>query len=79
MNPYFLKLSCAVQTYVWGKEGEKSEVAKLKKGGDPTFAVDQEQTYAEVGVSDDVLAHYLYSTAIDMDGGVWYSISMNTV
>ncbi len=50
MNPFFLKLSCAVQTYAWGKRGGESEVARLKKGGDPGFVVDEEQNYAEVGV-----------------------------
>ena len=53
-RPGFLKLSCAVQTYVWGKVGEESEVARLKKGNDPSFTVDQEQHYAEVGVSRDL-------------------------
>ena len=47
-RPPFLKLSCAVQTYAWGKVGAESEVAKLKSG-DPSFTVNKEQTYAEVG------------------------------
>ena len=47
-RPPFLKLSCAVQTYAWGKVGPESEVAKLKSG-DPSFTVNKEQTYAEVG------------------------------
>ena len=47
-SPAFLKLSCAVQNYAWGKVGEESEVARLK-GGDPTFTVDPKLPYAEVG------------------------------
>ena len=45
----FLKLSCAVQTYAWGKVGLDSEVARLKKSGEgDAFVVDEKQTYAEV-------------------------------
>ena len=43
----FLKLSCAVQTYAWGKYGNNSEVAKLKSG-DPSFVLNHDQPYAEV-------------------------------
>ena len=37
--PAFLKLSCAVQNYAWGKVGMESEVARLRSG-DPAFTVD---------------------------------------
>lgn len=48
-KPDYLKLSCVVQTYAWGKVGLESEVARLKKGGEGDhFTVDNEQTYAEV-------------------------------
>ena len=43
----FLRLSCAVQTYSWGKIGQDSEVAKLKLG-DPTFTLKDDVPYAEV-------------------------------
>lgn len=46
-RPSFLKLSCAVQTYAWGKVGENGEVAKLKMA-DPGFSLDKEKPYAEV-------------------------------
>lgn len=46
----FLKLSCAVQTYSWGKSGQNSEVAKLKLG-DPTFTLHEDVSYAEVNYS----------------------------
>ena len=43
----FLKLSCAVQTYSWGKVGRNSEVAKLKLS-DSTFILREGVSYAEV-------------------------------
>ena len=43
----FLKLSCAVQNYHWGKIGLDSEVARLKSG-EPDFIINNEQPYAEV-------------------------------
>ena len=43
----FLKLSCAVQTYAWGKVGRDSEVARLKSG-DPAFQLQEKQPYSEV-------------------------------
>ena len=43
----FLRLSCAVQNYAWGKVGSESEVARLKSG-EPGFIVNQDQPYAEV-------------------------------
>lgn len=46
-RPPFLKLSCAVQTYAWGKVGLAGEVAKLKNT-DPGFSVEEEQPYAEL-------------------------------
>ncbi len=52
MEPVYLRLSCAVQNYVWGKVGCGSEVALLKKGGDHVgssqFTVDEKEHYAEV-------------------------------
>ena len=51
-QPCFLRLSCAVQNYVWGKVGCESEVALLKRGGDHVgpsqFMVDDQEHYAEV-------------------------------
>ena len=51
-QPVYLRLSCAVQHYVWGKVGSESEVALLKKGGDHVdnsqFAVSEDKHYAEV-------------------------------
>lgn len=43
----FLKLSCAVQNYHWGKIGLDSEVARLKSG-EPDFIINNEQPYAEL-------------------------------
>lgn len=49
-KPDYLKLSCQVQTYAWGKVGLQSEVARLKKSEEGEgFLVDEKQTYAEVG------------------------------
>ncbi len=52
MEPVYLRLSCAVQNYVWGKAGCGSEVALLKRGGDHVgsnqFTVDEKEHYAEV-------------------------------
>ena len=48
-KPDYLRLSCAVQTYAWGKVGLDSEVARLKSSSEPDqFVVDENQTYAEV-------------------------------
>ena len=49
-RPPFLRLSCAVQTYAWGKVGLAGEVARLKSS-DPGFSVKEGQPYAEVGES----------------------------
>ena len=43
----FLKLSCAVQQYAWGKIGLESEVAKVLVE-DPSCDVREDQPYAEV-------------------------------
>ena len=49
-KPDYLRLSCAAQTYAWGKVGLESEVARLKKSAEgEAFHVDENQTYAEVG------------------------------
>ena len=53
-RPAFLKLSCAVQTYAWGKVGLAGEVAKLKST-DPGFSVKEEQPYAEVSEGGRIL------------------------
>jgi len=51
-KPAYLRLSCAVQTYAWGKVGLDSEVARLKKASEgDKFVVDDNQTYAEVMAS----------------------------
>lgn len=51
-QPVYLRLSCAVQHYVWGKVGSESEVAQLKRGGDHVdssqFTVNEDKHYAEV-------------------------------
>ena len=51
-QPFYLRLSCAVQNYVWGKVGLESEVARLKSGGDHAvpggYQVDKKDHYAEV-------------------------------
>ena len=48
-DPVHLYLSCAVQTYAWGKIGDDSEVARLKSSAEPTqFQVDKESPYSEV-------------------------------
>ncbi len=49
-KPDYLRLSCAVQRYAWGKVGLDSEVARLKVASEPDqFVVEENQTYAEVG------------------------------
>lgn len=55
-SPAFLKLSCAVQNYAWGKVGMESEVARLRSG-DPGFTLDPQLPYAEVG-------EIIYNTAL---------------
>lgn len=47
-DPPFLKLSCSVQKYAWGKFGSSSEVAKLVSFDNPRFLVDEQVPYAEV-------------------------------
>ena len=46
-RPMFLKLSCSVQQYAWGKIGLESEVAKVIVE-DPSSEVREDQPYAEV-------------------------------
>ena len=49
-KPDYLRLSCVVQTYAWGKVGLHSEVARLKSSAEPeSFIVDENEPYAEVG------------------------------
>lgn len=43
-----MELKCTVQTYAWGKCGEKSIIAKLKQSTDADFVIDKEKTYAEL-------------------------------
>lgn len=43
-----MELSCAHQTYAWGKVGLASAVASLLKDGDPTFQPDPEKPYSEL-------------------------------
>lgn len=54
----FLKLSCAVQTYAWGKYGNNSEVAKLMSS-DPSFELNHDQPYAEVSDQYNELIMYI--------------------
>ena len=54
-DPVHLYLSCAVQTYAWGKIGDGSEVARLKSSAEPTqFQVDKKSPYAEVHCTSSV-------------------------
>lgn len=43
-------LSCAVQSYSWGKMGLESEVAKLLASSDPLVQIQPDRPYAEVSV-----------------------------
>jgi len=43
-----MELSCPVQTYAWGKKGEKSAVATLKAASDSSFKVEHSTPYAEL-------------------------------
>lgn len=43
-----MNLDCQVQQYAWGKTGEQSEVARLKKSADSSFAIDNSKNYAEI-------------------------------
>ena len=57
-KPDYLHLSCAVQTYAWGKVGESSEVARLKSSAEPTeFRVDGNSPYAEVSSHETSRVH----------------------
>lgn len=59
-KPDYLKLSCVVQTYAWGKVGLESEVARLKKSEEGAdFVVDEKQTYAEVERARSLFNTYL--------------------
>lgn len=50
-KPDYLRLSCVVQTYAWGKVGSESAVVSLKKASEgDDFVVDEKQTYAEVDI-----------------------------
>ena len=51
-----LQLSCAVQSYAWGKRGASSEVARLKASVDAGFAVREDEPYAEVRTCTPALA-----------------------
>lgn len=46
-RPCYLRLSCALQNYAWGKVGQESEVAQLMLG-DANFSLDNDLPYAEV-------------------------------
>ncbi|NWU66429.1 MPI isomerase, partial [Pterocles burchelli] len=46
--PAVFPLSCAVQSYSWGKLGLESEVARLLASGDPQFCVQPNRPYAEL-------------------------------
>ena len=45
-----MALKCCVQTYAWGRRGSQSTVARLAQNN-PEFRLDEETTYAEVGMS----------------------------
>lgn len=42
------ELNCTVQKYAWGKLGENSAVARIKKASDLTFVVSESEPYAEI-------------------------------
>ncbi|XP_071951013.1 mannose-6-phosphate isomerase-like [Antedon mediterranea] len=42
------ELRCAMQEYQWGRLGSDSEVAQLNQCNDPSFKLEQNQTYAEL-------------------------------
>lgn len=48
--PTVFPLSCAVQSYSWGKMGLESEVAKLLASSDPLVQIQPDRPYAEVSV-----------------------------
>ena len=43
-----LELECAVQKYAWGKHGDSSAVARIKRASDPSFVVMDSEPYAEI-------------------------------
>ena len=45
-----MALKCCVQTYAWGRRGSQSTVARLAQNN-PEFRLDEEITYAEVDMS----------------------------
>ncbi|XP_071838288.1 mannose-6-phosphate isomerase-like [Apostichopus japonicus] len=46
--PKVFTLQCAVKNNAWGSIGTKSEVALLRQGGDSTFELQDDMTYAEL-------------------------------
>lgn len=48
--PAVFPLSCAVQSYSWGKLGLASEVAQLLASSDPLVQIQPDRPYAEVSV-----------------------------
>lgn len=50
-TPTVFPLSCAVQSYSWGKVGLESEVAKLLASSDPLVQIQPDRPYAEVSMS----------------------------
>lgn len=51
-----VKLHGVAQQYAWGKVGSESMVAKLCKGGDKSFVIDESETYAELWMGTHVKA-----------------------
>lgn len=43
-----MELKCSVQTYEWGKFGEKSEAALLAKANNPSLHIVNDTPYAEL-------------------------------
>lgn len=43
-----IELECAVQKYAWGKRGESSAVARIKRASDASFALSELEPYAEI-------------------------------
>lgn len=43
-----IELDCAVQKYAWGKRGETSAVARIKRASDASFALSDSEPYAEI-------------------------------
>lgn len=64
-QPCVLKLSCAVQSYAWGRKGEASAVARFAKSADPGLEISSGSPYAELWMG----THTNAPSTVDPDGG----------